>query len=235
LAGCGQAGDGADSTALTVSAAASLSEAFDAYGELVPGTERFSFAGSDTLAAQIRQGAEPDVFASASPVYPRELAAEGLVGEPIIFARNRLVIAVPADSSIESIDDLARPGLDLVLGAEGVPAGDYARRALAGLPQPERVAILANVRSEESDVKGVLGKVAQGAADAGFVYSTDVTAGPVGLRAVEVPPPLAPRVAYVIAIGSETADRGRARAFVDGLLAGAGAEALAEAGFEPAR
>ena len=145
------------------------------------------------------------------------------------------MIAVPVDSPIESIDDLARPGLDLVIGAEGVPAGDYARRALAGLPQAERVAILANVRSEESDVKGVLGKVAQGAADAGFVYSTDVASGPGGLRAIEVPPRLEPTVEYAIAIRSDTADRGRARAFVDGLLEGAGAEALAKAGFEPAR
>jgi len=145
------------------------------------------------------------------------------------------VIAVPADSSIESIGELARPGLDLVIGADGVPAGDYARRALASLPRSERAAILANVRSEESDVKGVLGKVAQGAADAGFVYSTDLAAGFEGLRAIEVPPRLAPRVEYAIAIRSDTADRGRARAFVDGLLQGAGAEALAEAGFEPAR
>ena len=222
----GKAGDGA----LTVSAASSLTAAFRAYGESLPAEPRFSFAGSDELAAQIRQGANPDVFASASTTYPEQLAAEGLVEEPVVFARNELVIAVAPDSPIESIDDLAEQGLDLVVGAEGVPVGDYAREVLDHLSRPERTAILANVRSEESDVKGIVGKVAQGAADAGFVYSSDVAAGRGALRAITLPPRLEPDVAYSIAVVDGTADPAAARAFVDGLLAGEGLRALEDAG-----
>jgi len=230
--GCGGTGEARDGV-LTVSAASSLTEAFRAYGESLPAEPRFSFAGSDELAAQIRQGAKPDVFASASTTYPEQLAAEGLVEEPVVFARNELVIAVAPDSPIESLGDLAGPELDVVIGAEGVPVGDYAREVLDRLPRGERAAILTNVRSEESDVKGIVGKVAQGAADAGFVYSSDVAAARGGLRAIKLPPRLEPDVAYSVAVVEGTADPDAARAFVDGLLAGDGLRALKDAGLLP--
>src|SRR5687768_8078934 len=176
--GCGEDADRpADGTPLTVSAAASLTEAFEAHGESLPGEEKFSFAGSDELAAQIRQGAKPDVFAAANTTLPDELFEEGLVGPPRIFARNRLVIAIPQDETgVSEIGNLAEPGLDIVIGAEGVPVGDYTREVLDRLPAGERDAILANVRSEEPEVKGIVGKLATGAADAGFVYASDVDA-----------------------------------------------------------
>ena len=230
-AGCGSDDDGDGE--LTVSAASSLTEAFEAYGEELEGEEAFSFAGSDELAAQIRQGAAPDVFASANTTYPDELAAEGLVEEPVVFARNELVLAVGPDSDIDSIDDLAQPGIDLVIAAEGVPVGDYTRELLGRLPASESDAILANVRSEESDVKGVLGKVAQGAADAGFVYSSDVAAAEDDVNEVEIPPRLEPDVAYGVAVVVDAPNPDGAQAFIDGLLDGAGAEALADAGFLP--
>lgn len=233
-AGCGGDGDAADGERqLVVSAAASLTDALAAYGEAFPGEERFSFAGSDELAAQIRQGATPDLFASASTRYPEELAAEGLVEEPVVFARNQLVVVVPTGSGVDSLSALMEPGLDLVIGAEGVPVGDYTREALGRLPAAERERLLANVRSEEPDVKGVIGKVAQGAADAGFAYSSDVAAAPGELRAVTLPRRLRPEVAYGAAVATDAADRGRAEDFVAGLLEGAGAEALREAGFLP--
>jgi molybdate transport system substrate-binding protein len=219
---------------LTVSAAASLTDAFPEYGETLAGEERFSFAGSDELAAQIRQGATPDVFASANTTYPDELHDEGLVAEPVVFARNQLVVAVPADSWLEAVDELAEPGLDVVIGAEGVPVGDYTREVLARLPAAESEAILANVRSEESDVKGVVGKLTQGAADAGFVYESDVAAAGEELRAIELPPDLEPEVSYGIAMveGAENPDG--ARAFVDGLMAPDGQRILEDNGFLPA-
>lgn len=231
LGGCGSEGDA--EAPLTVSAAASLSEAFEAYGEALPGGQRFSFAGSDELAAQIRQGARPDVFASADTRHPDELAAAGLVEDPVVFARNRLVIAVAPGSPIDSIEDLAEPGLDLVICAAGVPCGDYALEVLGRLGAAERRALLANVRAEESDVKGVIGKVAQGAADAGFVYASDAAAAAGEVEAVELPARLEPRVAYSAAVVERAAEPEAAREFVDGLLDGEGRAALREAGFLP--
>lgn len=225
--GCGDDSGGE----LTVSAATSLTEAFEAYGEALPGEQRFSFAGSDELAAQIRQGVHPDVFASANTTYPEELNAEGLVGTPIVFARNELVIAVGEDAEINTIEDLAAPGLDLVIGADGVPIGGYTRELLGRLPAPEREAILANVRSEESDVKGVIGKVSQGAADAGFVYSSDVAAAAGEVEAIEISERLKPTVAYGVAIVEGAPNPDAAQEFIDGLLEGEGATTLAETGF----
>ena len=238
LAACGCGSNSSVSTGepaapLTVSAASSLTEAFEAYGEVLPGDQRFSFASSDELAAQIRQGVEPDVFAAANTGLPEELAAEGLVEEPVVFAQNRLVIAVAPDSPIDSLEDLREPGTDLVLCAPGVPCGDYALEVLGKLPAREREAVLANVRAEESDVKGVLGKVAQGAADAGFVYASDAAAAGERVRAVELSAALEPAVAYGIAVVAGGAEPRAARGFIKGLLDGVGAEALAEAGFLP--
>lgn len=231
--GCGDDSASGDDGELTVSAASSLTEAFEAYGESLPGEQRFSFAGSDELAAQIRQGARPDVFASANTTYPEELAAEGLVAAPVVFAQNELVIAVGGDAAINKIEDLAVPALDIVIGAEGVPVGDYTRAVLGRLPSGQREAILANVRSEESDVKGVIGKVSQGAADAGFVYASDVAATAGDVAEVEIPADLEPTVAYGIAVVDGAPNPEDAQAFIDGLLEGEGAKALAEAGFLP--
>jgi molybdate transport system substrate-binding protein len=234
--GCGDSGSSGgtgDSAELTVSAASSLTEAFKAYSEETDGEERFSFAGSDELAAQIRQGADPDVFASANTTYPEELAAEGLVRAPVVFAQNELVIAVSPDAPVDSVDDLAQSGLDLVIAAEGVPVGDYAREVLAKLPEGESDAILANVRSEESDVKGVIGKVAAGAADAGFVYSSDIAAAGGDVKEVAIPQRLEPQVSYSIAVLAGASNPEAAQEFVDGLLGGEGAEALADAGLRP--
>ena len=213
IAGCGAAGGG-DGEPLRVSAASSLKTALTAHaGEDVA----LSFGGSDQLAAQIRQGARPDVFASANAELPERLHADGLVERPVVFASNRLVLAVPRDDAkVRSLGDIERPGVKLAVGARGVPAGDYARRVLTA-------AAARNVRSEEPDVAGVVGKVAQGAVDAGFVYATDVTASGGRLRAIEVPG--APPIRYAAAVVEPSE---RAKAFVDGLR---GAPALRAAGF----
>jgi molybdate transport system substrate-binding protein len=230
-AGCG---DGEDS--LTVSAASSLKTALTAYGaKFGDAKARFSFAGSDELAAQIRQGARPDVFASANTKLPDELHAEGLVERPVTFAANRLVLAVPAGASagITSLRDAGRPGTTLAVGSESVPVGAYTRTLLAKLPESESSAILRNVRTEEPDVAGIVGKLTQGAVDAGFVYVSDVRATAGRLRAIELPDSLQPGVSYGAAVVRGTEREAAARAFVDGLLDGAGAEELEAAGFEP--
>jgi len=234
-AGCGgdDSGGGGERGELTVSAAASLTEAFESYAEGTPGEERFSFAGSDELAAQIRQGAAPDVYAAANTELPEMLAEEGLVEQPRVFTTNSLVLAVPKDSEIESIDDLTVPGIDLVIGAEDVPFGSYTLTVLDRLPAADGEAILDNVRSEESDVKAAVGKLSQGAADASFTYVSDVAAASDRLEAIELPAELQPDVAYGVAVVKDAQSPEAARAFVDGLLSGAGTQALEDAGFKP--
>lgn len=232
VGGCGD--DASEQDELVVSAASSLTEAFQGYGEtLGPTTVRFSFGGSDELAAQIRQGAAPDVFAAANTELPDALHAEGLVEEPTVFATNELVLAVPSGAQVDSIDDLTEPGVDLVVGTEDVPFGSYTRTVLDRLSVAEREAILANVRSEESDVNAAVGKLTQGAADASFVYASDVTAAGDELEAIELPRQLRPEVAYGIAVVEEAEDAKTAREFIDGLASGAGARALEDAGFGP--
>lgn len=228
LAGCGGGGGGGDQ--LAVSAAASLKQALPGY---VSGA-RYSFAGSDELAAQIRAGARPDVFAAANTKLPEALFAAGLVDKPVVFAGNRLVLAVPAGSTkVRSIADLARPGRTIAAGAPSVPVGSYTREVLARLPAAESKRIVANIRSNEPDVAGVVGKLTQGAVDAGFVYVTDVRAAGSRLRAIELPAALRPKVAYGAAVVRGTKHRQAAERFVSGLLTGKGRAALARAGFEP--
>jgi len=225
--------DSGDDDELVVGAAASLQPAFAAYAESAGIDAKQSFAGSDELAAQIRQGVKPDLYAAANTALPEELHAEGLVGEPVIFATNRLVLAVPPGSRIDALGDLAEPGLALAIGDEGVPVGDYTREVLGGLPSNVSEAILANVRSNEPDVSGIVGKLTQGAVDAGFVYATDVETTGGALEAVELPRVLSPEVAYAAAVVEGAANPGGATDFVDGLLDGDGADALREAGFGP--
>ncbi len=237
LGGCGDSdGDGPGKPRLTVSAAQSLQGAFEDYGtRLDAATARFSFAGSDQLAAQIRQGVRPDVYAAANTELPSQLFEEGLVEEPVEFAGNRLVIAVAADSDVAEVADLAREEIELAIGAQAVPVGAYTREVLARLPGEQRRAILANVRSEEPDVSGVVGKLTQGAADAGFLYATDVAGAGDRLRSIELPERLRPRVTYGAAVVKGAKEPEAARAFIEGLLSGPGRGALQRAGFTSPR
>src|SRR4051794_6957014 len=230
LAGCG----GNKDQQLTVSAASSLKTALTEYGDAFEdATVRTSFAGSDELAAQIRQGVKPDVFASANTKLPDALYQEGLVEKPAVFAANQLVLAVPADGTVTSLEDLTKPGTTIAMGSESVPVGSYTRKVLDQLPAAEKGQILKNVRSNEPDVAGVVGKVATGAVDAGFVYITDVQAAGGKLKAIELPAQLKPQVAYGVAVVKGAKHPEAARKFVDGLLRGAGREALDRAGFLP--
>jgi molybdate transport system substrate-binding protein len=218
--GCNDDGKTDGDRPLRVSAATSLKNALSQHVDAQKDEVALSFAGSDQLAAQIRQGVKPDVFAAANQELPAALHAEGLVEKPIVFATNRLVLAIPANKAkITTLSDIERPGTTLAIGAKGVPVGDYARAVMS--PKSLR-----NVRSEEPDVAGVVGKVATGAVDAGFVYATDVRAASGRLKAIFVED--APPVRYAVAVVTGTGHTERARAFVKTLP---GAQALDAAGF----
>jgi len=241
LAGCGDDGDneatagGGDKPRLVVSAASSMTEALEACGPaFADATVRLQFAGSDELAAQIRQGVKPDVYAAANTTLPQELNAEGLLARPVEFATNELVLAVPKDSDIRSLDDLTGEDVKIAVGAEDVPIGSYTRETLAKLPARQEQAILDNVRSNEPDVKGIVGKLTLGAADAGFVYVTDVNATGGELEAIELPAELQPTVTYGAGVVDGAKQPEQAQTFVDQLVDGPCADALEEAGFGPA-
>jgi molybdate transport system substrate-binding protein len=194
---------------------------------------RLSFAGSDELAAQVRQGVKPDVYAAANTKLPDELYAEKLVEQPVKFATNTLVLAVPKDSEIDSVDDLTKDGVKIAIGSEDVPIGSYTRESLSKLPPAQEKAILANVRSNEPDVKGIVGKLTQGAVDAGFVYVTDVNATNGELKAIDLPAELEPEVTYEAAVVTGAKQPDEATAYIDGLTGGPCADALEKAGFGP--
>lgn len=244
LTGCGSSsGSGAANSAstsggrpnLTVSAAASLQAAFSAYAQQFSrASVRYSFAGSDILAAQIEQGIKPDVFAAANTKLPDMLYAKGLASKPVTFAANKLVIAVPADASkVRSLTDLEKPGVTVAIGSATVPIGSYTRKVLAKLGPAASAKILANVRSEESDVSGIIGKLTQGAVDAGLTYVTDVKATHGALKAIPLPASVQPVVAYGVVIIKGARHPAQARAFTSGLLSGSGQTDLSRAGFLP--
>ena len=229
LGGCG---GGDDEPRLVVSAGSSMSDALTECGRDFEGAEvRLSFGGSDELAAQIRQGVKPDVLASANTAIPDELHAEGLLSKPVEFATNKLVIAVPSGSDVRETADLRREGMKLAIGSDSVPIGVYTRELLERLPGGEGRLILDNVRSNEPDVKGIVGKLVQGAADAGFVYETDVTAAGDKLEAIPLPPVVEPEVTYAAGVVRGAKQPELAREFVGGLRDGGCADALDEAGF----
>ncbi len=232
-------GSGSEEVQLTVSAASSLTDAFTDIGKAFesahPGTTvTFNFGPSDGLAGQINEGAPVDVFASASPTWMDAVQDDGPgVTGRADFAQNRLAIIVPVDNpaGIEDLNDLTEDDVQLVLAAEGVPAGDYAREIFenAGISK----AALANVVSNEEDVKAVITKLVSGDADAGIGYVTDVTPDLADtITLIPIPDEANVIATYPIAVvtGSQEADL--AQSFVD-YVRGDGQQTLAEYGFLP--
>jgi molybdate transport system substrate-binding protein len=238
MAACSSKG-GSEHQTVTVFAAASLTEAFQAIGRSFERrrdgmTLRFDFGPSDGLAQQIQQGAPADVFASASESWMDAVARDPGVTARTDFVRNRLTVVVPGENParITGISDLARPGVKVVLAATGVPAGDYARQILANAGIANHA--LANLVSNEVDVKGVLAKITTGEADAGIVYVTDVTPD-VAPKVEAIPIPARDNVVatYPIAVIRGRAARGPSTAFVRYVL-GPGQVVLRRLGFLPA-
>ncbi len=209
-----------------VFAAASLSESFP---RIHPEAD-FSFAGSQTLAFQIRQGAPADVFASASPVDTQALYREGLIEKPRTLVFNRLVMITPRSNParLRRVFDVNRDGVKLVVANDTVPVGAYTRTVLRNLGLSRA---LRNVVSQEADVKGVVGKVALGEADAGFVYVTDARAAGRSVARFAIPTFAQPTVRYEIAVLRRSRNLGAARAFVAKTAAPRGRAVLKAAGF----
>lgn len=234
---------------LTVYAAASLTEAFGELGRTFeqqhPGvTVRFSFAGSQQLALQLEQGAPADVFASADQRWMSYVVEKGLLeGEPRVFAGNRLVVIVPRTNParINRLEDLARRGTKVVIAADAVPVGKYSREALEklahadGFPEEYERRVLANVVSQEENVKSVAAKVQLGEADAGVVYRSDVTPSVARyVRVFEIPDPYNSIATYPIAVLKSARDAEAAREFVTLVASAAGQAVLQRHGLLPA-
>jgi molybdate transport system substrate-binding protein len=217
---------------LTVLAAASLTEAFNDAKTKLTSTHAglsitYDFAGSQALVQQIQQGAPADVFASADTKNMAKLVAAGLVMPPRTFARNQLEIAVAPGNPkhIAGLADLARPDLKVVLEDASVPAGNYARQALA------KQHVTVNPVSNPLDVKSALLTVTSGEADAVIVYVTDVKAAAGKAQGVPIPADQNVVATYPIAVVKAGSHQAAAQAFVDAMVAGAGQQALQARGF----
>lgn len=228
---------------IAVFAAASLTDAFEdaatAFTRLYPATKvSFNFASSSALAIQISEGAPADLFASADQVQMEVVAGKRGIEEPRVFATNSLVLAIPRNGrAVAGLADLAKPGLRLVLAAKDVPAGRYAREALdkatAAGPYGSGFStrVIANVRSEEPNVRAALTKVQLGEADAAIVYTTDLAAARKDARGIEIPAPYNVAAQYPIAIVRDSKNQVAAAAFIDFLLSPEGRELLNKYGF----
>jgi molybdate transport system substrate-binding protein len=231
------------SPTLTVFAAASLTDAFTQIGKDFeashPGvTVVFNFAGSQALRTQLEQGAVADVFASASGKEMTAAITAGLVvsGTEQNFLANQLVLILPGDNpgDVQKLEDLARPGLRLVLAAEGVPVGDYAREALGKMETSFGVsfrdAVLTNVVSSEDNVKQVVAKVQLGEADAGIVYGSDAVARP-ELLTLAIPAEFNVLAQYPIAPLAAAPQPTLAADFIAYMLSAEGQATLSQWGF----
>jgi molybdate transport system substrate-binding protein len=214
--------------AITVYAAASLTDVFPR----IDPAPKYSFAGSNTLAAQIQLGAPADVFASANTTLPQQLFQKGLCSQPVVFTRNTLVLIVPKSNpaGIHSVYDLAKAGVKLDVAASSVPVGSYTRQILKNMAL---TSVLSNIVSNETDVREVLAKVALGEADAGFVYSTDAKTLPGQVIVLTMPAWAQPKVQYGICIVKSSSNAAAAQAFVNEVLSKAGQAKLLAAGFLP--
>ena len=231
---------------LTIFTAASLTDAFKEMGanleQANPGTKvLFNFAGSPTLRTQLAQGARADVFASADEPNMQGAQKEGsIASEPRIFVRNQLVAIVPAanPAQVMRLQDLAKSGVKLVLTNKEVPVGNYSRQALTKMSQDAAFGaefttrVLANLVSEETNVKQVVAKVQLGEADAGIVYSSDVTPAVRGaVQVLAIPESFNVIARYPIAVVREAPNAAGARAFIDYVLSPAGQAILTKHGF----
>ncbi|MBL8077112.1 MAG: molybdate ABC transporter substrate-binding protein [Anaerolineales bacterium] len=232
---------------LTVFAAASLTDAFTEIGKSFetanPGvTVTFNFAGSQALRTQIEEGASVDVFASASGKEMDALVTGKFVADGVkqIFLNNKLVVILPSDNParLEALEDIAKPGIKLVLAAEEVPVGNYARQALdlmnASFGVDFKDKVLANVVSNEDNVKQVVAKVQLGEADAGIVYTSDVVAA-TDLKTIEIPAELNVIAKYPIAPLTASTHADLAKVFVDYVLSAEGQATLQKWGFAPVK
>ncbi|HQR28358.1 MAG TPA: molybdate ABC transporter substrate-binding protein [Nocardioides sp.] len=235
VSGCGGDDSGSDAeqgTTLTVFAAASLTGAFEQLGQEFEADHagvdvQLSFAGSSDLVAQIQGGAPADVFASADEATMEKLTADDLVGTPEAFATNVLEIAVPPGNpaGVASLQDLTKPGLNLVVCAPEVPCGAAAQQVA------ESAGLTLTPVSEEQSVTDVLNKVTSGEADAGLVYVTDVKAAGDDVEGITFPESAGVVNVYPIATVTDSPNADLAQEFMDLVLSDDGRSVLAGFGF----
>jgi molybdate transport system substrate-binding protein len=237
VAACGVGGSGttAAETPLLVSAAASLTDGFGAIAEVFESQHAgvdvvLNLAASSTLREQILEGAPVDVFASANHANMDQVVAAGLVaGQPQIFARNLLQIAVPAGNParIGGLEDFARPELLIGLCAEGVPCGDFAHQVLAN------AAVAASIDTFEPDVRFLLTKIEAGELDAGLTYMSDVAASGGRVEGIDIPEAINVIAEYPIAVLAHAPQPALAQSFIAFVLSDVGQAILADYGFAP--
>ena len=240
LAACGSdddsssSGDAVLAGDLTVFGAASLTEAFEDVQKTLESSApdlnlTYSFAGSQDLVQQIREGAPADVFASADEMNMQELVDDGLVENPEVFARNELAIAVEPGNpkGIKGLEDLSRSDVTVVLADPSVPVGSYSQQVL------DEAGVTVKPASLELDVKATLAKVTSGEADAAIVYQTDVESAGGKADAVDLPDDQNAIATYPIAVVKGSGNKAAARAYVDEIISGSGQDALKAKGFLP--
>lgn len=239
--------DGQRRGELTIFAAASLTQAFGemaaAFEVAHPGTAvTVNFDGSQRLRTQLEHGARADVFAAADWEQMDAVRRAGLTGGPAVdFAGNRMVFLARREWATATRQDLAAPGVKIVLALPEAPAGRYSRRVLALMGQhPEfgpawAAGVAANVVSEEPNVRSVAQKVALGEADAGITYRTDALPAYTAQRVTVLPIPEEVNLTarYPIAVLRETARPELARAFINFVLSVEGQAILERHGFDP--
>jgi molybdate transport system substrate-binding protein len=238
LAACGSNDDSGGSSSkkdvtIRVFAAASLTESFTALGKKFeednPGTKvEFSFGPSSGLAEQIGSDAPADVFASASPSNMDTVVQAGDAKDPKDFATNSVEIATPPDNpgKVESLADLAEPGVKVAVCQAQVPCGKVATEVFS------KAGVDVQPATEEVDVKSVLTKVTLGEVDAGMVYVTDVQAAGDKVKGVQIPEAQNATTSYPIATLTSSQHQKQASEFVDLVLSDTGTQVLEKAGFE---
>ena len=239
----------AGETKVVVFAAASLTDAFNEIGEQFKQqnagvTFEFNYAGSQQLRAQLEQGAVADVFVSANTKEMSTAIQSGLVvsGTQKTFVRNRLAVIVPKDNpgGVNELKDLSKSGLKIVLAAASVPVGGYALTSLdkmnADFGATFSQTVMANVVSYEDNVKQVVAKVQLDEADAGIVYSSDVTPSAAGKVAkLDIPDKYNVLATYPIAVLKSAPQADLAKKFMDFVLSDAGQAVLQKWGFIPGK
>ena len=233
---------------VTVFAAASLAESLPAVAEAFevenPGVDVvFNFAGSQTLRTQLEHGAAADVFASANWEHMASVKQAELLGNtPEYFAANRLVVAAPAGSTaVQTLEDLARSGVSIAVASEEAPAGAYTLNALdlmaesPDFPDDFAAGVLANVVTNETNVRAVAQKVVLGEVDAGLIYETDAAASQYAgsFRLIEIPLQFNPAAQYPIASLTMAVHPEVAQAFIAFIQSDAGQAILRDHGFAP--
>ena len=230
---------------LTVFAASSLTDAFNEIGQ---GLQQragikvtFNYGASSTLAAQLAQGAPADLFASADQPNMDKAKQAGVIDGPDqLFAKNKLVVIVPKanPAKIQTLQDLARSGINFVLTDQSVPIGNYARQSLAKMAQDPAFGagfdqkVLANLKSQEANVRAVVSKVQLGEADAAITYATDVTPDAAkDVQSIAIPDQFNVIATYPVAVVKGSQNRAAAQAFIAYLRSPAGQAVLKKWGF----